>query len=260
MAPPAPTRPVAAALEGPAPAAPPARGNLRQPEHQAGVLRGCGALDAWLAGGYDARRLPRRAPRAAESPVERVERWWPRRTSGLVSPANRARPGNERPGCWQATGGAPSAAAKRARSWRRTWPRLSPRSRRRVRRGRPEARSVRRGDRGAAVQGGDAAQRGERLAVGRRRRGGPRRRGAGDGPPPEDEPGRARCGRGPSSAWPSGDPVRVNRLRPSPLPPCRRGDTFRTSRSLGRRSGGWGRAARTRLPRGSGGAGDAPSS
>ena len=91
---------------------------------------------------------------------------WLRRASGPVSPASRARPANERPGCWRATGGPPSAAAaaRRAPSWRRTWPHsprhlpptATPRPRRRVRRGRPEARPARRGDRGPALHGGDA--------------------------------------------------------------------------------------------------------
>ena len=39
MDPPAPTRPAAAAPEGPAAGRPPARGGLRQPEHPSGVLR-----------------------------------------------------------------------------------------------------------------------------------------------------------------------------------------------------------------------------
>ena len=63
------------------------------------------------ARGRDRRRLPGRAPRAGESPVERVDGGGRGVLPGPASPASRVRPGNGRPGCWRATGGPPSVAA-----------------------------------------------------------------------------------------------------------------------------------------------------
>ena len=104
-------------------------------------------------------------------------RRWPRRASGPASPARRVRPGNERArilagyrrtaverGRGQAR---PFGAADLTRRPRQLPPASSSRPRRRVRRGRPEARPPRRGDRGAALHGGAAAERGERPPVGR---------------------------------------------------------------------------------------------
>ena len=88
------------------------------------------------------------------------------------------------------------------------------RPRRRVRPGRPRARPPRRGDRRAPLHGGDAAERGERPALGRRRRRGRRRRGAGHHPPEQDEPVRAR--RRTSGSWKGG----VVRADPESLVCC----------------------------------------
>ena len=76
---------------------------------------------------------------------------------GLPSDRRRARPGPSAP----LRGGGPD------RRPRQLPPASSSRPRRRVRRGRPEARPPRRGDRGAALHGGAAAERGERPPVGR---------------------------------------------------------------------------------------------
>ena len=53
----------------------------------------------------------------------------------------------------------------------------------------PRAGAARRGDRWTAVHGGDAAQRGQRAALGRRRRFDGRRRRSRHRPPEQDEPG-----------------------------------------------------------------------
>ena len=117
MHPPASTYSVAA----PAGDCPPPRRGLHQPEHPPGVrqsappprrlARGPGAR------GRDPGRLPRRAPRAGESALKRVDGGGRGVASEPASPASRARPGNGRPGSWRATGGplAIAAGARRAR-------------------------------------------------------------------------------------------------------------------------------------------------
>ena len=63
------------------------RGGLHQPEYPPGLLRGA----------PPPRRLARQ-PAARGRDPRRVPHRWPRRASGPVSPASRARPGNGRPG------------------------------------------------------------------------------------------------------------------------------------------------------------------
>ena len=184
-------------------------------------------------------------------PPRARRRRWPRRASGLVSPASRARPGNGPPGCWRAIGGPPAAAAaaRRAPSWRRTWPRVLATCHQPRRRGRGVESgdvSLKRGRLDAVIagllfHGGAAAQRGERPPLGRRRRGGGRRRGAGDGPAREDEPG----GRG------AGRAVREGRRRPSGRCVMRRARGPRTGWCRSRRRW-WGCGSRRRPGRGAG--------
>ena len=119
---------------------PPARRRLRQPEHPEGV-RGGAAPPRRLAcrpasRGRDPGRLPRRAARAGESPVERVDGGG--RGSLPGPPRWRAEPGR---GTHRASAGRLPADRRRPRPW--------PGS---------EARPARRGDRGAALHGGDAAE------------------------------------------------------------------------------------------------------
>ena len=206
MDPPVPTRPAAVALESPAPAARLVEASV-SPNTRRAYLRGAAAPRRLARGPAsrrrDARRLPRRAPRAGESPVERVDgggrgalpgssrrRAEPgRRTDRPAAgglPADRRRP-RPRPGAPLRGGGLGCGP-------RHLPPTAAPRPRRRVRRRRREARPARRGDRGAALHGGDAAERGERPPLGRCRRGGRRRRGAGDGPPRGRRTHRARRG------------------------------------------------------------------
>ncbi len=159
---------------------PPPRRGVALREHPPGVLRRSAPPRRLArrpgAQGRDPGRLPRRAPRAGESSVERVAGGGrgalpgpPRRRAesgqgtngagprGLPSDRRRARPGPSAP----LRGGGPD------RRPRQLPPASSSRPRRRVRRGRPEARPPRRGDRGAALHGGAAAERGERPPVGR---------------------------------------------------------------------------------------------
>ena len=132
MDPPAPTQPVAlAAGERPVPsgrrlAAASVSPNTRRA--YSGALR---RLDAWLAGRASRTRpWPSTSPSSTSrgEPPRARRRRWPRRASGLASPARRALPGNERPGSSRATGGLPvsAAGARRAPSGRRTWPPSSP--------------------------------------------------------------------------------------------------------------------------------------
>ena len=209
MDPPAPTRPAAATLEGPVPAARRLVAASVSPNTRRGLYRGAPppSTPGSPAGVSRTRRSPATWPSStSRGELPRARRWrWPRRVSGPASSASRARPGNAPPGCWRATGGPGSAAAgaRRAPSWRRTWPRSSPPATSRdaaaaawscdevaLKRGQLDAVIA-----GAAVHGGAAAERGERPAVGRRRSRGRRRRDAGDGPPREDEPGGRGAGR-----------------------------------------------------------------
>ena len=73
--------------------------------------RGRHGRRAAAARGRDLGRLPRRAPRAGKSPVERVDGGGRGALPG--PPRRRAEPcrGTDGPGCWRATGGPPSSAA-----------------------------------------------------------------------------------------------------------------------------------------------------
>ena len=77
-------------------------------------------------------RLPRRTPRAGESPIERVDGRWPRSASGLASPASPAPPGkNERPGVSprrRSRAGAGGAVARGCVTWPPSSPPASGRS------------------------------------------------------------------------------------------------------------------------------------
>ena len=134
----------------------------------AGVLR---RLDAWFAGrrledttlaGYLAESTSRGEPCRAH------RRQWPRRASGPVSPASRARPGNGPPRCWQTIGGGPPVRPRPGlgaplyggglggglgRGPRHLPPAATSRLVARIRPSSPRARPARRRHRGAVLHG-----------------------------------------------------------------------------------------------------------
>ena len=139
-------------------------------------------LDAWLDGRelHDVTlAVPRRAARRRPRLVERL---YSGRCGVLPREAGRAAHSRRR----AAGPGAGRVPADRLRSGARTSAAVrglgpggrarylpsaaAARARRRILRGRPRTGPVRCGDRWTAVHGGDAAQRGERPALGRRRR------------------------------------------------------------------------------------------